>query len=140
MPSLLIHSFPSFPETLLFLKPFFSSVLPHLHSLLLLLLLLPLLLLLFLLILFLLLLLLPLLLLLQLSPSSEIRRANITCLVYSHDGSHLLCSYNDKDIYLFDARHSSGSNTCASTLATEIMPQVQSTAVCAYVLVPCRDS
>lgn len=36
--------------------------------------------------------------------------ANITCLVYSHDGKELLCSYNDDDIYLFDATHSSGSN------------------------------
>ena len=46
----------------------------------------------------------------QKDPCSEVRRANITCLVYSHNGNHLLCSYNDEDIYLFDARHSSGSN------------------------------
>ncbi len=40
-------------------------------------------------------------------PENELKRANITCLVYSHDGKELLCSYNDEDIYLFDARHSS---------------------------------
>lgn len=27
---------------------------------------------------------------------------NITCLVYNYNGSELLCSYNDEDIYLFD--------------------------------------
>ncbi|NWQ72518.1 DCAF8 factor, partial [Neopipo cinnamomea] len=36
-------------------------------------------------------------------------KANITCLVYSHDGSELLASYNDEDIYLFDSRHSDGA-------------------------------
>uniref|UniRef100_A0A8C3MSE3 Uncharacterized protein n=1 Tax=Geospiza parvula TaxID=87175 RepID=A0A8C3MSE3_GEOPR len=36
-------------------------------------------------------------------------KANITCLVYSHDGSELLASYNDEDIYLFDSSHSDGS-------------------------------
>lgn len=41
------------------------------------------------------------------NPENEMRRANITCLVYSHNGSELLCSYNDEDIYLFDASHSS---------------------------------
>ncbi|XP_001632024.3 DDB1- and CUL4-associated factor 8 isoform X2 [Nematostella vectensis] len=35
--------------------------------------------------------------------------ANITCLVYSHDGSELLVSYNDEDIYLFDSYSSSGA-------------------------------
>jgi len=44
------------------------------------------------------------------SPDNEIKRANITCLVYSYDGSELLCSYNDEDIYLFDATHSTGSD------------------------------
>lgn len=43
------------------------------------------------------------------SPESDFKRANITCLVYSHNGKELLCSYNDEDIYLFDASHSSGS-------------------------------
>ena len=60
----------------------------------------------------------------QKDPSSEVRRANITCLVYSHNGSHLLCSYNDEDIYLFDARHSSGSNYMRNTPDTGTMPQV----------------
>ncbi|XP_015285041.1 PREDICTED: DDB1- and CUL4-associated factor 8 [Gekko japonicus] len=36
-------------------------------------------------------------------------KANITCLVYSHDGSELLASYNDEDIYLFNASHSDGA-------------------------------
>ncbi|XP_027765915.1 DDB1- and CUL4-associated factor 8 [Empidonax traillii] len=36
-------------------------------------------------------------------------KANITCLVYSHDGSELLASYNDEDIYLFDSCHSDGA-------------------------------
>lgn len=36
-------------------------------------------------------------------------KANITCLVYSHDGSELLASYNDEDIYLFDCSHSDGA-------------------------------
>lgn len=36
-------------------------------------------------------------------------KANITCLVYSHNGSELLASYNDEDIYLFDASHSDGA-------------------------------
>lgn len=36
-------------------------------------------------------------------------KANITCLVYSHDGSELLASYNDEDIYLFDSSHSDGA-------------------------------
>lgn len=40
-------------------------------------------------------------------PENEAKRANITCLVYSHDGRHLLSSYNDEDIYLFDTSHSS---------------------------------
>nr|XP_039257390.1 DDB1- and CUL4-associated factor 8-like [Styela clava] len=35
-------------------------------------------------------------------------KANITCLVYNYDGSELLCSYNDEDIYLFDTNHSTG--------------------------------
>lgn len=40
-------------------------------------------------------------------PENEMKRANITCLAYSHDGRDLLCSYNDEDIYIFDASHSS---------------------------------
>ena len=46
----------------------------------------------------------------QLAHTSEMRRANITCLVYSHDGKQLLCSYNDEDIYIFDTNHSSGAD------------------------------
>ncbi|XP_041088413.1 DDB1- and CUL4-associated factor 8 isoform X2 [Polyodon spathula] len=36
-------------------------------------------------------------------------KTNITCLVYSHDGTELLASYNDEDIYLFDTSHSDGA-------------------------------
>ncbi|XP_061694246.1 DDB1- and CUL4-associated factor 8 isoform X1 [Syngnathoides biaculeatus] len=43
--------------------------------------------------------------------SSE-SKTNITCLVYSHDGTELLTSYNDEDIYLFDANHSDGADYC----------------------------
>uniref|UniRef100_A0AAR2L8J8 DDB1 and CUL4 associated factor 8 n=1 Tax=Pygocentrus nattereri TaxID=42514 RepID=A0AAR2L8J8_PYGNA len=41
--------------------------------------------------------------------SSE-SKIHITCLVYSHDGSELLASYNDEDIYLFDSSHSDGAD------------------------------
>ncbi|CAL8346499.1 unnamed protein product [Merluccius merluccius] len=41
--------------------------------------------------------------------SSE-SKTNITCLVYSHDGSELLATYNDEDIYLFDSSHSDGAD------------------------------
>ena len=44
------------------------------------------------------------------NPENEIRKANITCSVYSHDGKELLCSYNDEDIYIFDTSHSTGSD------------------------------
>ncbi|KAI7809256.1 DDB1- and CUL4-associated factor 8 isoform X2 [Triplophysa rosa] len=37
-------------------------------------------------------------------------KTNITCLVYSHDGTELLASYNDEDIYLFDSSHSDGAD------------------------------
>ncbi|XP_061652965.1 DDB1- and CUL4-associated factor 8 isoform X1 [Phyllopteryx taeniolatus] len=43
--------------------------------------------------------------------SSE-SKTNITCLVYSHDGTELLTSYNDEDIYLFDSNHSDGADYC----------------------------
>ncbi|XP_077415485.1 DDB1- and CUL4-associated factor 8 isoform X2 [Vanacampus margaritifer] len=43
--------------------------------------------------------------------SSE-SKTNITCLVYSHDGTELLASYNDEDIYLFDSNHSDGADYC----------------------------
>ncbi|KAJ8397349.1 hypothetical protein AAFF_G00438980 [Aldrovandia affinis] len=43
--------------------------------------------------------------------SSE-SKTNITCLVYSHDGSELLASYNDEDIYLFNSHHSDGADYC----------------------------
>ncbi|XP_058877587.1 DDB1- and CUL4-associated factor 8-like [Acipenser ruthenus] len=36
-------------------------------------------------------------------------KTNITCLVYSHNGTELLASYNDEDIYLFDTSHSDGA-------------------------------
>ncbi|KAI5086808.1 DDB1- and CUL4-associated factor 8, partial [Silurus meridionalis] len=41
--------------------------------------------------------------------SSE-SKMNISCLVYSHDGSELIASYNDEDIYLFDSSHSDGAD------------------------------
>ncbi|XP_033057492.1 DDB1- and CUL4-associated factor 8-like protein 2 [Trachypithecus francoisi] len=34
---------------------------------------------------------------------------NITCVVYSHDGTELLASYNDEDIYLFNSSDSDGA-------------------------------
>nr|XP_023695264.1 DDB1- and CUL4-associated factor 8-like isoform X1 [Paramormyrops kingsleyae] len=40
--------------------------------------------------------------------SSE-TKTNITCLVYSHNGTELLASYNDEDIYLFDANLPDGA-------------------------------
>ncbi|XP_036407136.1 DDB1- and CUL4-associated factor 8-like [Megalops cyprinoides] len=43
--------------------------------------------------------------------SSE-SKTNITCLVYSHDGTELLASYNDEDIYLFNSQHSDGADYC----------------------------
>ncbi|XP_036842111.1 DDB1- and CUL4-associated factor 8 isoform X2 [Oncorhynchus mykiss] len=43
--------------------------------------------------------------------SSE-SKTNITCLLYSHDGTELLTSYNDEDIYLFDSSHSDGADYC----------------------------
>lgn len=33
----------------------------------------------------------------------------ITCLVYSHNGTELLASYNDEDIYLFNSSHGDGA-------------------------------
>lgn len=36
-------------------------------------------------------------------------KAFVTCLVYSHDGSELLASYNDEDIYLFNSSHCDGA-------------------------------
>ena len=34
----------------------------------------------------------------------------MTCAVFSDDGSQILASYNDDDIYLFDALHSDGAD------------------------------
>ncbi|KAB1253209.1 DDB1- and CUL4-associated factor 8 [Camelus dromedarius] len=36
-------------------------------------------------------------------------KPNITCVVYSHDGTELLASYNDEDIYLFNSSHCDGA-------------------------------
>lgn len=36
-------------------------------------------------------------------------RANVTCLVYNYNGSEILASYNDEDIYTFDTSHSDGA-------------------------------
>lgn len=34
----------------------------------------------------------------------------VTCAVFNYNGSEVMGSYNDDDIYLFDAKHASGSN------------------------------
>lgn len=36
-------------------------------------------------------------------------RASVSCLVYNFDGSEILASYNDEDIYIFDSSHSDGA-------------------------------
>lgn len=36
-------------------------------------------------------------------------RSNVTCLVYNYNGTELLVSYNDEDIYTFDTSHSDGA-------------------------------
>uniref|UniRef100_A0A2K6EKX5 Uncharacterized protein n=1 Tax=Propithecus coquereli TaxID=379532 RepID=A0A2K6EKX5_PROCO len=36
-------------------------------------------------------------------------KTTITCLVYSHDGTELLASYSDDDIYLFNSSHDDGA-------------------------------
>uniref|UniRef100_A0A673UYU8 Uncharacterized protein n=1 Tax=Suricata suricatta TaxID=37032 RepID=A0A673UYU8_SURSU len=36
-------------------------------------------------------------------------KVNITCLVYSYDGTELLASYNDEDIYLFNSSEGDGA-------------------------------
>ncbi|CAF0814523.1 unnamed protein product [Adineta ricciae] len=35
---------------------------------------------------------------------------SVTCAVYNHNGTEILGSYNDEDIYLFDATHSDGAD------------------------------
>ena len=37
-------------------------------------------------------------------------RASITCAVWNYNGSEILASYNDDDIYLFDSSHSDGAD------------------------------
>ena len=37
-------------------------------------------------------------------------RASITCAVWNYNGTEILASYNDDDIYLFDASHSDGAD------------------------------
>lgn len=37
-------------------------------------------------------------------------KANVTCLVYNHNGKEILASYNDDDIYTFDESHSEGAD------------------------------
>ncbi|XP_077985524.1 DDB1- and CUL4-associated factor 8-like [Glandiceps talaboti] len=37
-------------------------------------------------------------------------RPNVTCLVYNYNGTEILASYNDEDIYLFDSSHSDGAD------------------------------
>ena len=37
-------------------------------------------------------------------------RASITCAVWNYNGTEILASYNDDDIYLFDSRHSDGAD------------------------------
>ncbi|KAL1465944.1 hypothetical protein MTO96_043036 [Rhipicephalus appendiculatus] len=36
-------------------------------------------------------------------------RASVSCLVYNYDGSEILASYNDEDIYIFNSKHSDGA-------------------------------
>ena len=43
-------------------------------------------------------------------PQTHRQKANVTCAVFSDDGSQILASYNDDDIYLFDALHSDGAD------------------------------
>ncbi|CAF3596133.1 unnamed protein product [Adineta steineri] len=38
------------------------------------------------------------------------RQPSVTCAVYNHDGTEILGSYNDEDIYLFNATHSDGAD------------------------------
>lgn len=35
---------------------------------------------------------------------------HVTCAVYNHDGSEVVATYNDDDIFLFDTRHSDGAD------------------------------
>ena len=37
-------------------------------------------------------------------------RASITCAVWNYNGTEILASYNDDDIYLFDSSHSDGAD------------------------------
>lgn len=37
-------------------------------------------------------------------------KANVTCAVYSYNGTEVLGTYNDEDIYLFDTGHSDGAD------------------------------
>lgn len=43
----------------------------------------------------------------QLQEKDSVFAANVTCLMYNYNGSELLVSYNDDDIYLFDTTQSS---------------------------------
>ncbi len=45
--------------------------------------------------------------LLQLSANTN---SHVTCAVFSHDGSEVIGSYNDDDIYLFNTDHSDGAD------------------------------
>lgn len=36
-------------------------------------------------------------------------RASVSCLVYNYDGSEILASYNDEDIYIFNSKQSDGA-------------------------------
>lgn len=40
---------------------------------------------------------------------SEYAGLHVTCAVYNHDGSEILASYNDADIYLFDVNAPPGT-------------------------------
>lgn len=35
----------------------------------------------------------------------QLSTMHLTCAVYNHDGSEILGSYNDEDIYLFDTKN-----------------------------------
>lgn len=37
-------------------------------------------------------------------------KVNITCATFNHDGTEILASYSDEDIYLFKSDHSDGAD------------------------------
>lgn len=37
-----------------------------------------------------------------------LQKEHVTCAVFNYNGTEIVASYNDEDIYLFDTRHSDG--------------------------------